>query len=758
MVIELKSAKPMNVTSIDLLPAPLKKVRSHSSKLFLNMLASMFDNADDTLFELADKAINNADQTMYFDSMREVRIKRQMMEKRFAQALQDSFKNLQRNTVAQTADSGQQALSDESLTLVQDDELEESVAIRGMVSKVNNLFGDALQQLTQRMDAVLNNTSLSAEANPLGPQCLCEAFQQACLELEINIRAKLVIYKLFEKFVLSELADVYDWTNKFLAEQGVLPQIKPQSSSKAKPYRPSAPSSASVSQQTAHSPADEDSGQDEVFSLLRGLLATAKNKQSTEPGPLPVAESGPVLAPSELVQMLSTVQHSVPASDNLVSIEPQPLNVRQALHQQVEKRGGSVQAVGRVDDDSINLVTMLFEFILDDHNLPVPMKALLARLQIPMLKVALLDKTFFSRGAHPARKLLNELASAAMSWNPPADLSRDALYNKVRAVVGTVLDEFEDDVNLFPGLLEDFTDFVGKERRKAELIEQRTRDAEEGLGKTQRARAEVGKTINEKGAGRVLPPVVLALLREGWANYLFLLHVREGAESEAWQAGVQVVDDLIWSTDRSASFSHRSALLTMIPSLLQRLREGLNAISFSKNRMRELFVELEAEHMKCLRSEYAEETGDLGGTPAGSLTQGNDSADHEEGSQNRRPEEAAAEVIVEAPELEPLDGDSAAVVAEENDAIADLVDSMAVGAWVEFHNNEGEKNRCKLAAIIRVSGKYIFVNRLGIKVAEYTRSGLIEAARAGVISVLDNALLFDRALESVIGHLREMKD
>jgi hypothetical protein len=83
---------------------------------------------------------------------------------------------------------------------------------------------------------------------------------------------------------------------------------------------------------------------------------------------------------------------------------------------------------------------------------------------------------------------------------------------------------------------------------------------------------------------------------------------------------------------------------------------------------------------------------------------------------------------------------------------------MAVGAWVEFHNNEGEKNRCKLAAIIRVSGKYIFVNRLGIKVAEYTRSGLIEAARAGVISVLDNALLFDRALESVIGHLREMKD
>ena len=65
-----------------------------------------------------------------------------------------------------------------------------------------------------------------------------------------------------------------------------------------------------------------------------------------------------------------------------------------------------------------------------------------------------------------------------------------------------------------------FTGFVGQERRKADLIEQRTRDAEEGLGKTQRARAEVGKLINDRAAGKSLPNVVVELLREGWANYL----------------------------------------------------------------------------------------------------------------------------------------------------------------------------------------------------------------------------------------------
>jgi len=87
-----------------------------------------------------------------------------------------------------------------------------------------------------------------------------------------------------------------------------------------------------------------------------------------------------------------------------------------------------------------------------------------------------------------------------------------------------------------------------------------------------------------------------------------------------------------------------------------------------------------------------------------------------------------------------------------------MVDSMAVGAWVEFVEDTDEKSRCKLAAIIRASGKYIFVTRVGIKVAKHTRSSLVDAVKNGVISMLDNALLFDRALESVIGHLREMRD
>ena len=96
------------------------------------------------------------------------------------------------------------------------------------------------------------------------------------------------------------------------------------------------------------------------------------------------------------------------------------------------------------------------------------------------------------------------------------------------------------------------------------------------------------------------------------------------------------------------------------------------------------------------------------------------------------------------------------MTAKEHEALAQ-VDNLRVGSWVEFQEDEDHKLRCKLAAIIKPTGKYIFVNRTGMKVLEKTRTGLAIEFRRGAIRLLNDALLFDRALESVIGNLRSLK-
>ena len=84
------------------------------------------------------------------------------------------------------------------------------------------------------------------------------------------------------------------------------------------------------------------------------------------------------------------------------------------------------------------------------------------------------------------------------------------------------------------------------------------------------------------------------------------------------------------------------------------------------------------------------------------------------------------------------------------------VDQLRPGCWVEFQEDEENTLRCKLAAIIQATGKYIFVNRTGMKVLEHTRTSLALQFRPGAVRKLDDTLLFDRALASVIGNLRRL--
>ncbi|BBT15033.1 DUF1631 domain-containing protein [Metapseudomonas otitidis] len=757
-VVPLKGASEQTPTSpVGRLPVALIQVRDKAAQQLKQALQALFDNADDTLFQMADRATSNAEQNAFFEAMRDLRLKRKSIERGFLQKVFETFSNLNQYEIGRAPQLD--AVSFESLSLVQNDDLEESVAQDTMVSKVMSRDAVALGHLTTRINTLVSK-KIDDRTNPLGPRALCEAFLDACRSLGVEIKVKLIIFKLFDKYVLTELDQLYAEANQLLITAGVLPELKSAPPARRPQGRtPGAARSAVAGGDAAGVVADMASEEvQEVFGALQALLSEVRG--SGLPRREVPADAVPITS-NDLMRLLSHLQQHLSAQ------KVDDIDVRfqlDSLLTRASAKSGRSRVVGQVDDDVINLVSMLFEFILDDRSLPDSLKALIGRLQIPMLKVAVLDKTFFSRGSHPARRLLNEIASAAMGWSEQDDLQRDVLYQRIEQVVLRLLNDFVDDPGIFSDLLSDFLAYTGDERRRSELLEQRTRDAEEGRAKAELARQQVEQALNERLLGRTLPEVVVRLLQEAWSKVMLLTCLKHGAESEEWRATLATMDDLIWSVEPHEAPEARMRLLELVPGLLKSLREGLTSAAFDPFSTSEFFSQLESLHVQAFQrfkrpepepvvADVAEPDAPIAADAA--LVVDLPELELEAAAEAPAMVEVVEEIILLAP------GESRAPEPEaslpEGDEALDQVDNLRVGSWVEFQEDEDHKVRCKLAAIIKPTGKYIFVNRTGMKVLEKTRMGLAVEFRRGAIRLLDDALLFDRALESVIGNLRKLK-
>jgi len=727
------------------LPVVLLQVRDKAAQQLKDALQELFDNADDTLFEMADRAHNNTEQNSFFEAMRDLRLKRKSIERAFLDKFYEAFLRIGQYQIVEPTIPA--AVSFDKLALVHNDDLEKTVAVDAMVAKVLSRDGIALDQLTTRLNHLITQP-LTVETNPMGPALLCDFFLQAGKSLGVGIKVKLIILKLFEKYVLADADHLYGEANQLLIATGVLPELKALPARRSTD-RAARPARERTGEQFADpglaQAADKlDQGVQEVFSALQELLMqvrgnlVTRHDASAEPRPI---------SSQDLLRLLSHMQQYVPAAD-----APEDFDLRNQLEQlltRVSMKSGKFRVVGAVDEDVINLIAMLFEFILDDRNLPASLRALIGRLQIPMLKVAVIDKSFFSRGSHPARRLLNEIASAALGWGGRDDYQRDSLYVRVEQIVQRLLNDFVDDPAIFSELLVDFLAFTSDERRRSELLEQRTRDAEEGRARAELARQRVQQELNERLLGKVLPEVVVRLLQEAWSKVLLLTCLKHGDESSEWQAGLVAMDDLIWSVEPHEEADARQRLLDLVPGLLKALREGLASAAFDPFATSEFFSQLEALHVQAFQ--HFSRLQD----PQDSVDVHTPSAHDGDAPQGPVMIEVVEEIVLIAPGEQFLNEPVSRL--PDDDAGLAQVDKLRLGGWVEIQEDEEHRLRCKLAAIVEPSGRYVFVNRTGMKVLEKTRMGLAVEFRRGSIRLLDDALLFDRALESVLGNLRKLK-
>jgi hypothetical protein len=230
--------------------------------------------------------------------------------------------------------------------------------------------------------------------------------------------------------------------------------------------------------------------------------------------------------------------------------------------------------------------------------------------------------------------------------------------------------------------------------------------------------------------GKVLPPSVVTFVQIAWSKVLLLTCLKHGDQSAEWQADVQTMEQLIWSVQRHADEESGLRLLALVPGLLKSLRDGLSSSAFDPFATSEFFSELEGLHVRLLEPSTAD-----------------------------RREPSPMIEVSKAIVLQTADEAALTLIPERfpaDEASLRQVDELRLGSWVAFEEDEENSLRCKLAAIIEATGKYVFVDRTGMKVQERNRIALAMEFRRGMVRALDDTLLFDRALESVLGNLRRL--
>ena len=756
----------------------LRACRDQAKQHLCAAVGRMLDKVDDALFELAEKAENNAVQSQYFDAMREVRIKRSDMERIFHTTLIDGFNA----AVAPPAGGAAEAASGEEmeLNLVGDEEMEEALAVTNMIHKIETGCTQELGLLDRRMGYLLADEALEQHANPVGPRVLCDAFLQACSPVESGLKVKLIILKLYDRYVVSEdILPLYKMLNRFLVSQKVLPDIRPQAPSRSGSATSGA---AGAAPGGPAAPAEVGEEESDFFAALQQLVPAggygmpAGAGGGVGGGGIGIGGGGGVggggfglggTVPAGFMQGLTSLQQGTGSYAGLDNhaLAGGTVNV---IHD--VKAAALAEGVGGLDALIIDVVSMLFDYILDDRDIPDPMKALIGRLQIPMLKIAMQDQAFFNRKSHPARRLLNALAEAAAGWNP--DDRDSTLYQTIESIVHRVQSEFDEDVALFEELLEELDAYLAEEAERASEQEAASTGLLRSKEQLHYAKQYVEEEIAHRTRNLSLPAFIRSFMVNYWKNYLLVTLVREGDGSLEWKRALTVTDNLLWSI-RPKLASERDRLVRMLPGLLQSLREGMELVAMSDDSYQAFLSQLGDLHAQVVQQARSdagagtevEEQDPLAADP---LAEAVDEV-QEEADELAETMEAEAEAAAHATLHRLLDEqglgelDVEEIILDESetaeevmeDEFTEMVRSLQQGGWVEFVRESGETVRAKLTWISPVTGSYLFTNRKGLKEADMTLQGLAAEFRRGSARPIDAVPLFDRAVSHMLDGLQQ---
>ncbi|UHQ20954.1 DUF1631 domain-containing protein [Lysobacter sp. KIS68-7] len=610
------------------------------------------------------------------------------------------------------------------LGLVQEGELDFHFGGQKLVEDLGQRYARQLEMLDGRLEALAIELGVPTGSNPLGASRLAGAFLATYHDADLSDTLRPLIFRQYELELSRVLGDLYGRMNTLLAAAGY--GVKSAAGTTAKP-----PVDATQYQPASHSPAAEDVDAMERFGELRQMLHTWREGSiPARPVPKDRAPSGPHIAPrrelrtAEVVSVASLLQRDGPEPYARALAGAGSLSdaIREQLTDGARRLGldPDQTELGPQENDAIDLVGLLFESLFQTHAMLDRARRVYARLVLPYVRVALNDDGIFMRRDHPARRLFDVITEACEGNDGSTPQDRE-LLERAAGVAQRIVADYNEDLEIFAVCTAELESLLEQQRKRVDVLEKRAAESVHGKERLLQARLQAGAALQLRLAKAPLTQTVADFLVEHWQHHLVQTLLREGRESPK-HADVLALADALVAVDGIAAQGRGRVVADRLIALQPAITECLVACGLDEHGAHDWLA------------------GVVRALAQPDLPR----------SLRKLPPPVVADDETDQGPLRVVGGHAGL---DFDPQIAARMKLLAPGEWLRLLDAQGEHVAAKVAWISPLSGRFLLVNRRGVRVLVASAEQLAALVAEGRLVVGTEQAPFDEAMRQMRNRL-----
>ncbi|MBP7131898.1 MAG: DUF1631 family protein [Aquabacterium sp.] len=504
--------------------------------------------------------------------------------------------------------------TDIPLSLLDDSDVERDLAVARLAHAIGDHNGSEFSDLNARLQAVGGAVSLSTSGpvDVLMPHWVARMLVDAWLEVGLNLDHWADIKPVLMQEIAPWTQEAYHHVNGVLLDHGVRPEIdlrpfirrakdvgvtlagalSPPAGASQPPNHAQEPRTSVRQGNSGLQPLGAAYEETHMLTQTPGMAHGAAKAQNVldkltqvvarqvpgfEPTTARAAQAGGGGATQAISAGLGQAIQAV--GDTLrrqvgASPEANPVEALQTLQQnkQALKEAASTPSERAI----IEIVALLFQAILTEERLPASIRVWFARLQMPVLRVAMAEPDFFATTSHPARILIDRMGSCVMGFvGGAAEALDDALHKEIRRVVQVIEAYPDTGRRVFLTVLTEFERFLETYFREENQASRRGVSLAQQVEQRETCAIQYTIELRKMLDGVPVHDGVREFMFHVWADVLAHSAVVSGPTSDATKALQRAAADLIWSASAKTSREERAEVLRRLPHLLKSIREGM---------------------------------------------------------------------------------------------------------------------------------------------------------------------------------------